>query len=199
MEPYDSAGSAFFVHPQTKTHEDESPMEMMNQLYGSLQTDSEHWVLVTAHEDLLKEENQLFPGRKYYVTRRLEPAQPPHISIVIQVSFRLQRYQIPVFAEETFENVLLAIELALNLPLKWELRDHRFQLVTSKEELMHKYRHVVSINSNLDPLKKLIRTGQNGISWKCPLEDLAKALQQIETKKNEGERQTSVQEHSERR
>jgi hypothetical protein len=43
-------------------HEDVPPTVTMHQLHRNLQTDPGHWVLVTVHGALLKEEDQLFPG-----------------------------------------------------------------------------------------------------------------------------------------
>jgi hypothetical protein len=162
-------------------HEDEPPTAMMHQLHRSLQTDPEYWVIVTAHGDLLQAKDQLFPGRKHYMTQ----VPLPRIPIVIQAKLRSQ--------EETLANVLLAIQLAFNLPLKWELRDQKSLLATSKEQLVHKHAYQVLINS------KLIRTDRNGVSWKCFLEDLEMTLQQIGNEQNAGRRRTDTRETSERR
>jgi hypothetical protein len=133
---------------------------------------------VNARGDSVPENSRLTPGKKYYLVRDSEGPIPTPNPTVVQVRYHVRIILIPIFRDETLEQVLLAIESALELRSEWEIRDNFASIAISKDQFVHEQTHYVKLKTKLSPLNELIRCDDNRIH----LDRLRLEMQSLEGK-----------------
>jgi hypothetical protein len=137
--------------------EDEDTVQTFRHLHRCLKTNSDDWKLVNARGDLVPDGSRLIPGKRYYMVRSSDgPTWRPNPA-AIQVRYSARNIFVPIFRDESLEQVLLAIALALDLKAEWGIRGHYARVFTTKEQLVHKETYYVQSKLKLSPLSKLVR------------------------------------------
>jgi hypothetical protein len=164
-------------------HEDEQPETTFSHLFRRLGISREYWQLVNLHGEIIEETDGLIPGKKYFAVTRNGDERSFDIPISIRVHFKLRDQSIPVLPMETFECVMLAIELALNVPEAWKLFDRCGIEVTQKAQLHDRQEYWVR-QKEMKMLKALVRTDDYERNWKL----FQVELDQIRTRKAQTDR-----------
>jgi hypothetical protein len=174
-----------------EVQEDEPTEVTFHHLLRKLGISQESWQIVDLHGEIVTEAEQLLPGRKYFAVQKDSCKQITQNPLMIQVHFKLRRQEIPVFSVESFENVLLAIELALNVPGEWKLYDQNGVEVVGKDQLAHRKEYWVKKKES-KALGNLIRTDDRTVY----LKNIQEELMQIQRGRVSAERERLTEEGS---
>jgi hypothetical protein len=97
--------------------------------------------------------------------------QPTANPLTIRAHFKVREQSIPILPIEPFENVLLAIELALNIPGEWRLFDRYGTEVLNKAQLINRQDSWVR-QKEVKVMKNLIRNDDRMMYLKRAQEEL---------------------------
>jgi asparagine synthetase B (glutamine-hydrolysing) len=148
-----------------EVQEDERAVITFQHLLRRLGIRRETWQIVNIRGEIVTENDRLFPGKKYSAVQKDDVERVMQAPLTIRVHFKVREQSIPVLPEEPFENILLAIELALNVPGEWKLCDQTGSEVTRRDQLIYRQEYWAR-QKEPKVLKRLMRTDDRTICLK---------------------------------
>jgi hypothetical protein len=151
--------------------EDERPEITLQHLFRRLGVTQEAWQIVNRRGEIVTGADRLVPGKRCFAVPKGDAMQPTASPLAIRVHFKIREQSIPVLPMEPFENVLLAIELALNVPGEWRLFDRYGTEVLNKAQLINRQDYWVR-QKEMKVMKNLVRTDDRTVYLKRVQDEL---------------------------